>query len=125
MYCTTCHQDSKKCGRASAPGCPYAKGAKRQRIERRIVTAVIDKLLAVQPDNFELAINNGGDEFEVDYTRNRSELLKHIMLTDDEYLHVRRNYVPFGWVRLIYGNDGWDVVADNTSNLEPFIGAIE
>lgn len=23
-----------------------------------------------------------------------------------------------GWVRMIYGNDGWDVMADYTTNLE-------
>lgn len=93
----------------------------RQQTERRIVTAVIDRLLH---ENFELALNNGGDDFEVDYTRDRQQLLNSIMLTDDEYLHVRRNEVFFGWVRFIYGNDGWDVIADNTSNLEPFLNGI-
>jgi hypothetical protein len=24
-----------------------------------------------------------------------------------------------GWVRFVYGNDGWDVVSDYTTNLEP------
>jgi hypothetical protein len=30
----------------------------------------------------------------------------------------------FGWVRFIYGNDGWDVINDYTTNLEPVIAGV-
>jgi hypothetical protein len=29
-----------------------------------------------------------------------------------------------GWMRFIYGNDGWDVLADYTVNLEPLMPAV-
>lgn len=89
-------------------------------IERKIVTAVIDALLAA---GFEIAIHNdGGDQLEIPYTRNRAVLRKHIMLTDEDYLVARRDDTVSGWIRLVYGNDGWDVICDYTIKLEPFIG---
>lgn len=92
----------------------------RQHVERLIVTAVIDALLA---QGFEIAINNGGDELELLYTNDRKQLLAHIMLTDDEYLQVRSDKgAKMGWVRAVYGNDGWDVINDYCTDLEPWIG---
>jgi len=38
---------------------------------------------------------------------------------DDCWLRVRdANGVRKGWVRFVYGNDGWDVMNDYTTNLE-------
>lgn len=95
----------------------------RQHVERQIVTAVIDALLA---QGFEIAINNGGDEWEVPFTSNRNQLLAHIMLADDDNLHIRSSAeigkLGRGWVHAVYGNDGYDVIADYSTNLEPWIG---
>jgi hypothetical protein len=37
---------------------------------------------------------------------------------DDDYLHVYQGKKHIGWVRFVYGNDGWDVISDYTCNLE-------
>lgn len=30
----------------------------------------------------------------------------------------------FGWIRLVFGNDGWDLVSDYSTNLEEFLGPV-
>ena len=42
------------------------------------------------------------------------------METDDDYLFVYKagQSERFGWVRFVYGNDGYDVISDYTINLE-------
>jgi len=51
--------------------------------------------------------------------------MRAIMTTDDDMLLFNASTASgapedkmVGWVRLIYGNDGWDVVNDYTTNLE-------
>jgi len=90
----------------------------RQIVEREMVEAVIDDLLAT---GFKIAIDNGGDDYEVDFTSNRKKLVEGIMATDEERLYVSRNGKnAVGWVYFIYGEDGWDVMNDYTVNLEPY-----
>ena len=49
-------------------------------------------------------------------------IMAAVMLTDEDFLHYSKLGEPLqGWVRLIYGNDGWDVVNDYTTNLEPLM----
>jgi hypothetical protein len=38
--------------------------------------------------------------------------------TDQEHIRVFRDNEQIGWVFFVYGNDGWDVVNDYTTNLE-------
>ncbi len=33
--------------------------------------------------------------------------------------------MQIGWVRFIYGNDGWDVISDYTTNLEPVMKLVQ
>lgn len=95
---------------------------KRQAIEKRIVLSLIDELLAARSVGaqqlFMLSVDDGGDD-ETPATRDREAIVKAIMETDEDYLHVWFNGRRFGWVRLVYGNDGWDVICDYTVNLEP------
>jgi hypothetical protein len=49
-----------------------------------------------------------------------------LMSTDEDYLMV---YEPgkkerLGWIHLVYGNDGYDVVSDYTTNLEALVDPI-
>lgn len=39
--------------------------------------------------------------------------------TDEEFLYAYdSDGKHVGWVHLVYGNSGWDVISDNTNNLE-------
>lgn len=91
----------------------------RQKVEREICTAVVDALLAA---GFTISVDNGGDSNELSDSSDRVAILAAMFLTDDEYLHAGKDGHPVGWVRFIYGNDGYDVMSDYTVNLEAFIG---
>jgi hypothetical protein len=38
---------------------------------------------------------------------------------------LRQDTKEFGWVRFIYGNGGWDVINDYTTNLEPWMTNVD
>jgi len=56
-------------------------------------------------------------------TRDAKEIEKNLMQCDDEHLFVYKDGKQIGWVWLIYGNEGWDVISDYTTNLEPLMDA--
>ena len=83
--------------------------------ERRIVKRVVRDALA---GGFALIVNDGAEEFPP--SQNAKELFDRLMNTDEDYLIFTNpeTGTRFGWVRFIYGNDGWDVINDYTVNLE-------
>lgn len=87
----------------------------RQAIERKIVGEIIDVAF---DHGYTIRIDNGGDEDEMIPCRTPDEAKAEIMQTDEEYLHFfkydmeNKKWVGEGWVWCVYGNDGWDVVAD-------------
>lgn len=90
----------------------------RQAIEKRIVLHLIDELLA---QGFKLAVYDGEEEHAA--TTSRLKLIQDVMNTDEDYLIVYpanadQSSDRLGWVKLVYGNDGWDVISDYTVNLE-------
>jgi hypothetical protein len=93
----------------------------RINLERRIVRTIVnDALLA----GFSLNVDNGGDSFELaDASTDKALLLRTLFQTDEERIYVYNpsNSACIGWIRLVYGNDGWDVVNDYTVNLEPIM----
>jgi len=93
---------------------------KRVAIERLIVLALIDHALA---EGYELSVHDGEERHP--WTTDRAEVVAAIMETDEDHLRFRKNKKNAGWVRLVYGNDGWDVIADNTLNLEGLLAPIE
>lgn len=91
----------------------------RQMVEREIATKVVDVLLAA---GFQIQVDNGDDEPPA-YSTNREGILADMFLTDEEHLYVGNfDADVYGWVYFVYGNDGWDVMSDYTTNLESFIG---
>ena len=86
-------------------------------IERRIVLRLIDDALAA---GCELSVDDGGDAPHP-WTRDRSEVIDTIMETDEDVLRYRLNGERLGAVMLVYGNDGWDVIADYSVRLEPYL----
>jgi hypothetical protein len=86
-------------------------------LERRIAVQLVEELLE---QGFILAVDDG--ESEPQSSTKRGVILSAMATTDEDYLLVHwEDLSQRGWVRLTYGNDGWDVIADNTTNLEPFI----
>jgi hypothetical protein len=63
---------------------------------------------------------NDGEEDVVKTSHDREKLKASLMTTDEDALFIHRpgETTSFGWVRLIDGNSGWDVVNDYTTNLE-------
>lgn len=88
-------------------------------VERRIAKRTVDVLLDA---GFLLNVNNGGNKDELPTPSNkRAAVLNTMFATDDEYLTVYKADSPSvrsGWVRFVYGNDGWDSMSDYTVNLE-------
>lgn len=85
----------------------------RRRLERRIALRIITGLLAA---GYEVTLE---EVYEVP-TTDRRVLMDNLFLMDEDriYVHRKGEATPFGWVYLVYGNSGWDVINDYTTNLE-------
>lgn len=93
----------------------------RAEMESMIAEQVIDDLLAA---GLTITVNDGdGDVLE--HSWDKRLILDAMFTTDEDYLKA---YLPgqarwSGWVRLIYGNCGHDVVSDYTTNLKETLAA--
>lgn len=46
--------------------------------------------------------------------------------TDEDFIYLySQDGARCGWFRLIYGNDGWDVVNDYSTNMQEIMDAVE
>ena len=79
---------------------------------------VVRTLLAA---GFSISIDNG-EGTEIEKSTDVKAIFKALMLCDDELVIAVKDGRRFGWVRLIYGQSGWDVICDYTTNLEQWIG---
>lgn len=89
----------------------------REEVERKIAAAVIDGALAA---GYSITVFDGEDE-TVKRSKDKDEILKAMYTTDEDYLFIYEAPAPdkkIGWVRFVYGNDGYDVVNDYTTNLD-------
>lgn len=89
----------------------------RQHIERRIARRCIADLLDA---GYTITINDGEEDV---YTgTDRKAALAAMFTTDEDYIvakkSVGKDHFRISWVRFIYGNSGWDVINDYTTNLE-------
>ena len=80
--------------------------------ERAVVLKLVDTLLAA---GFEFAVDDGEERHP--WTTDRAAVLDAILNTDEDVLHVRKDGRN-GWVLLVYGNSGWDVICDYSVWLE-------
>lgn len=90
-------------------------------VERLIVRQMVDDLLA-DPRVESLRLHDGEDWANPEWTRDRDEIMRELMACDEENLMVALRK-PDGSTKhaaiyLVYGNDGWDVIADNSASLE-------
>lgn len=109
----------------------YPSVALRERIqaERQIAQATIRALLAA---GYSLRVHSG-EEWESQRIREpgrRSErhLMQALFNLDEAWLMTKRiegKEIVKGWVRFVFGNDGWDVISDHTMDLEEALKATE
>lgn len=91
-------------------------------VEHDIVTRVVN---ALHTAGYSLQTDQAGDGFEPAVpTADRVVILGHLMETHDERLYARKDGKRAGWVYFVYGNDGYDVISDYTTNLENVLAPI-
>lgn len=97
-----------------------------QLIARKTLQTLIDA-------GYLVTVNDGEDDVVKD--SNQVEIcLAAMFSTDEDFLKVKPDTTPGavfknppaqpltkGWIRFIYGNDGWDVINDHTVNLESIL----
>lgn len=103
--------------RATRP--PLCAICARLMVERAIAERVIDALLSA---GYALSVNDG--EEETGLTTNRQQVLGFMFQTDEAWLYATRNDERPSWVRFVYGNSGYDVVSDYTTNLESVLAPV-
>lgn len=92
----------------------------RQAIERQVVRAAVDGLIDA---GYVVSVFDG-EEYPVKRSRDAEAIMKELFACDEEWLIAGRideegKHHRVGSVYLVYGNDGWDVIADNACVLEP------
>jgi hypothetical protein len=90
-------------------------------LERDIVGILIRDGLAA---GYALGVYDG-EEIALAPSVDPVAILEAMFSVDDEYLTYHKGGKRVGWVRLVYGNGGWDVVADHTTNLGHVITGAE
>jgi hypothetical protein len=90
-------------------------------VERSIVKEVIKAALAA---GYLLTVNDGEEDTLIASDKS-SAIVSAMFTTDEDRLwfvdKTTRNKI--GWVYFIYGNDGYDVINDYTTNLEEVLAS--
>lgn len=95
---------------------------RRNKMEEQIALLVVILMLGA---GYTVLVDNGGDEDEHEKIVVASDAAGKLRLTDSDMLiAVGANGDPVGWVQLVYGNSGYDTLADYTTNLEPLLMAV-
>lgn len=100
-------------------------------VEHRIVKKTVKALLAA---GYKLQTDLNEDPRPAKPTASSTDILAEMAETDDEFLGVFSDAVvdvdghderPAGWVRFVYGNSGYDVISDYTTNLEEVLAPVK
>lgn len=97
-------------------------------MERRIVSQFVEDVLATGR-SITVSLERGYDceDGEVVGSRDHDAIMAEAFAGDEAHLFVHAPNQPpvvdgqvnsIGWVFIVLGNDGWDVVSDYTTNLE-------
>lgn len=88
-------------------------------VERAIIKTIIEDAL----DQGYVVAHHDGEEYTA-YSLGMGKatatdrIMEELYATDEEFLVFFRGRSKAGWVKLVYGNDGHDVVADHTDSQE-------
>ena len=93
----------------------------RRAIERRIIRQVCKSALAA---GYAVSVDCG-EGLEIRRSCSVNKIMAAIMATDEDRLLFHKpiatgghEKAAFAWAYLVYGNDGWDVVSDYSTNIE-------
>lgn len=87
----------------------------RQVIERAIAWRLIEDL---NDAGYELRVDNGDSVSR--WKQDKRATMRALFKTDDDRIEVRRAGEQ-GWIKLVQGNDGFDLISDYTMNLDKLI----
>lgn len=85
----------------------------RQKIERNIARSAVKALIA---DGYTVDVFDG-EETVLRASTSIKAIMAAMFTTDEDQLTANKGDVT-GWIHFVYGNDGWDVISDYTTNLE-------
>lgn len=92
----------------------------RQRIERRIARRIVTDAIL---HGYAVSVHDG-EEVALDYTTDVQAVMAALMTTDEDTLFFHRGG-DRGWVRLVYGNDGTDVIQDYSCKIAHVVAGAE
>ena len=90
-------------------------------VELTVGILIIDKALE---EGYSISIYNGGDDAEIEKSRDRQAILDNLFQADDDQIVLYLDGKKFGSIQLVYGNSGWDVISDYSTKLEDFLKPI-
>lgn len=103
----------------------------RIEIEKRIAKKLVADLLAagfVLSVSIEAINSIDPEDHEIWRSKDEAAIVQAMFAGDEDWIKVyyadnnpEDEDLPMGWVRLVYGNDGWDVISDYTTNLEKYM----
>ena len=93
-------------------------------MERQIIKALVNE--AFKRGFTKVIIDNGGDDDERITCTDIEEVMASIRQTDEEHMFFAHpDVAKMPCVFLVYGNDGYDVIADHSSSLNEMIDTIQ
>lgn len=108
----------------------------RQLVEREIIAKFVTDFLA-KGYRLSVSLERGWDTDEMLLgSKNAEEIIEASMAGDEAHIFVHKDpdcdilvdgsVNSDGWIYLVFGNDGWDVISDYSTNLEEELnGAFE
>lgn len=96
----------------------------RQEIEKRIAreilrAAVIDFGCSV--DLYDDMSGRNGGELVIENSTDVNTVLGEMFSTDSDLIVINKDGKEKGWIQLVYGNDGYDVIHDYVTRLEDLL----
>jgi hypothetical protein len=93
----------------------------RRLIELAVVRHACRRIVLLM--GYSISVDDGGDE-PVTQIKDIDAIVTAAFAVDGCRLYVHEpatNKSPYGWIYLVFGNDGWDVISDHSVNLEELL----
>lgn len=94
-----------------------------QTVRKTEILIAMDCVMTLISDGFTIGVYDG-QEIVLKNSTNLSEILDKLGSTDEDQLIAYKDGKRFGWIQFVYGNDGWDVIADHSTNLQTILEPI-
>ncbi len=89
------------------------------RARAKMEIQIVNKILAdAKKAGYECSIIDYEDEGDKEY---KSDIRGALFNLDQAYLVFHKDKKRIGWVFLVFGNSGYDLICDYTTNLEEFL----